>query len=374
MPTRYAIAKSTAIALFLASPLLLAQATPDPNVTPPPQLTPYTLHVYANLTQVPTLVINPDGKPIQPLTSDKFAISLDGGPAFHPTQLRIEGDDAISLAIVIDDSGTQLHFISDIAESLARLAPKDLHPKDHVSIYAVDCNIVQSVNDVPATSEAIRSGVTTVLNQPHLHGEKHKPSCGNSLHLWDAVGIATQKLGNVPSRRAVLLVSLGHEKGSVATFDQIVHIAQAEAAAIFPLRDIAEFSYQRHFESQTVSGLTGATTKAIAPTVTAPDPLSSLAQLTGGVAFDIQHSQMDDMLHRFIGMLRSRYIVEFPRPDNMLEGSHMIAISIPSHWTYLIRNTGTSIPLPDPSVLNDPNTVPSAPSPATFGNKPPKKQ
>src|SRR5471032_1066846 len=65
-----------AASALLSAATLLAQAPPPPQ-QPPADL--YTLHVYANLAQVPTLVINPDGNPIPPLTRDKFNISLDGG-------------------------------------------------------------------------------------------------------------------------------------------------------------------------------------------------------------------------------------------------------------------------------------------------------
>ncbi len=40
----------------------------------------------------------------------------------------------------------------EINEAIAGLAPTSLHPKDHVSIYALDCSLVKSVTDVPAES------------------------------------------------------------------------------------------------------------------------------------------------------------------------------------------------------------------------------
>jgi VWFA-related protein len=347
--------------------MLLAQAPspPDtPQQNPPPGL--YTLHVYANLAQVPTLIISADGRPFPPLTPSQLFVSLDGGPQFHPSQLRIEGDDPISLAIVIDDSGSQSHFLAGIADTLSKLVPKDLHPKDHVSIYAIDCKAVQSVDDVPVSADVIRLGVNSVLAAEGLHGDKRKPACSNAVHLWDVLAHAVDKLGETPSRRAILLISLGMEAGSTITFDQIAKLAQDNSVAIFGMRDIDEFSFQRSFRVQTASGLNGASSNAH-PT----DPLGHLALLTGGIVFDDRHFEIEDQLHRFIALLRGRYIVEFPRPDAGLPGSHQIQITIPSKWEYIVRYTGASIPLPDPSILSDPNTVPTAPSPATFGNKRP---
>jgi len=365
MPARRTLAYSLAVALilFVSIPKLRAQASPSTSA-PPPDL--YTLHVYANLAQVPTLVINPDGKPFPQLTRDQFFVSLDGGALFHPSQLRIEGDDAISLAIIVDDSGTQTHFITNIAETLSKLVPKDLHPKDHVSIYAIDCKAIQSVNDAPASPDVIRDGVTSALNAETLHGDKHKPSCAKSLHLWDVLAHTVDKLGETPSRRVVLFVSLGMDTGSTISFDDVALLAQTNSTAVFGMRDIEEYAFQRSFRDETSSGLNGDRSHTHVS-----DRLGRLAALTGGMVFDDQHFQIEEQLHRFIAMLRGRYIVEFPRPDNGIPGSHVIAISIPSKWNYFVRWTGASMPLADPSVFSDPNTVPSAPSPATFGNQRP---
>ena len=96
-----------------------------------------------------------------------------------------------------------------------------------------------------------------------------------------------------------------------------------------------------------------------------------MAALTGGMVFDVRHPQIDDMLQRFITMLRDRYIVEFPRPDNSAAGLHRIEITIPSHWNFIIKPTGASLPLPDPTQLADPNTIKSGPTTGKFGNNRP---
>jgi hypothetical protein len=351
--------------MALCGPKLLAQATAPPtDEAPPPGL--YTLKVYANLAQVPTLIISPDQKPFPPLTPDKFFVSLDGGPPFHPPQLRIEGDDAISLAIVLDASGDQTHFMDGIADMLSTLAVKDLHPKDRVSIYAMDCNAIQSVDNAPASPELIRKAVESVLAAPTLHGQKKKAACTGSVHLWDIIAHAVDKLGETPSRRVALVFSLGMESGSVTTLEQLEHLAQHNSVAVFGMRDVDEYMFQRRYRDLSSRALAGDNNRMYPE-----DRLSTLAATTGGMVFDNHHIQIQTQLHLFITMLRSRYIVEFPRPDNSAPGSHLIAITVPSHSNYLVRYTGASIPLPNPDVLKDPNTVPSAPSPATFGNRRP---
>ena len=68
MPARPPIASFLAVVLLLSGPTVLAQTPASPQNEPPPPPGLYTLHVYANLAQVPTLVINPDSKPFPPLT------------------------------------------------------------------------------------------------------------------------------------------------------------------------------------------------------------------------------------------------------------------------------------------------------------------
>ena len=63
-----------------------------------------TLHAYANLVQVPTLVLDRDLKPIVPIAEGRFFISIDGGPKFRVTHARLEGEDPITLAILLDVS------------------------------------------------------------------------------------------------------------------------------------------------------------------------------------------------------------------------------------------------------------------------------
>src|SRR5580698_1951598 len=119
MRRRSAFAIALAAAATLApvfAPLwapLWAQQQDDPP--PPPNL--YTLHVYTNLMQFPTIVLGPDLNPMKPVPREKFNVTIDGGPIFHPTKMRIEGDDPISLAVLLDAGGDQSSVLHAFAEA-----------------------------------------------------------------------------------------------------------------------------------------------------------------------------------------------------------------------------------------------------------------
>src|SRR5665213_1825381 len=143
MRRRSAIVLAAAAVFATVLPAVRAQQQDGPP--PPPNL--YTLHVYTNLMQFPTVVLGPDLKPVPPVPREKFAITLDGGPVFHPTKMRIEGDDPISFAVLLDAAGDQSKVLDTFTQAFAQMAPGAFHSKDVVSIYAVDCKVMRTLKD-----------------------------------------------------------------------------------------------------------------------------------------------------------------------------------------------------------------------------------
>src|SRR5579859_6538090 len=82
----------TLLATWTLLACLPAQLYAQEGEPPPPGTPMYTLHVYTNLVQLPTLVLNDELKPLPLLNKDQFTLSLDGGPVFRPTQIHLEGD------------------------------------------------------------------------------------------------------------------------------------------------------------------------------------------------------------------------------------------------------------------------------------------
>ena len=78
-------------------------------------------------------------------------------------------------------------------------------------------------------------------------------------------------------------------------------------------------------------------------------------------------------LRDFVALVRSRYIVEFPRPD-AAAGFHQLEISVEKLNGALIWPAGASVPVADPEVAKDPNTIISGPENAPpVGTKRPKQ-
>jgi hypothetical protein len=323
---------------------LIAQQVPAPSEAPI-----HTLHVYANLIQIPTLVLDSKWRLLKaPIPESRFSISIDYGPWFRATHVRQEGDDAISLSILLDVGGDSSKLMPKIADAIGGLAPLGLHEKDHVSIYAMDCDLVRSSNDVPAESAHLKMEVDQALQAwKTRQNAKPVPHCEQSVHLWDGVAFVISELSKLPGRRVIVAVSDGSDKGSRHSWNEVRTYAEAKGVAVFGVTYIPSDS-----------GISAA------PEVwrwSSEDPFHSLCELSGGVVSLTSPSMLTFTLERIVTMLRERYIVEFPRPANGTSGVHSQEIRI-AKGSYFIRPAGDSFPIPDAAVLADPTTVKSDPT------------
>ena len=309
----------------------------------------HTLHVYANLIQIPTLVLGPYREQIKkPIAESRFSVSIDSGRWFRVTHVRLEGDDPISLSILLDTGGDTTELMPKIGDAIAHLAPLSLHPKDHVSVYALDCSLVRTWNDVPAETVGLKAAVDDVLESWTLRRQKrHGADCRQTVHLWDALAYIVADLYKLPGRRVVLVVSDGRDRGSEHSWNDVRVYAQTAGVAVFGVTSIPPYMVG---DNRMFSRLSS------------ESPLPSLCELSGGMVLSTSVRSLEGTLTRFTTMLRQRYIVEFPRPANSTAGTHDIRVTIAKGEGNFIRSSGISVPLPDAAVLKDPTTVPSDPS------------
>ena len=306
----------------------------------PQETVPYTLHVYTDLVQIPALVLSPSRKTMPPIEAQQFRISLDSGPLFEPTHVRLEGEDPITLAILLDLSLDQRNLPETLSKDIASLVPDSLRPRDHISVYGLDCNLVSSANNIPADASEIERRIDAVLQSPNTHGKKAHSTCEDSVQLWGALGMIASQIASLPGRRVILAISSGYDGGDGVKWTDLKRFAATESIAIFgisiPSYDAAE---RLRFSGQ-------------------EDLFKIVCELTGGLRMRPQKNELPQALNRFVDLVRGRYILEFPRPVNATVGSHDIVVALNKTKAF-IRSSGISFPLPDPAVLSDPTTVPS---------------
>jgi hypothetical protein len=299
-----------------------------------------TLHVYTNTIQIPVLVLGENQEKIAPIAPDRFKVSFDGGPPFRASHVRLEGDDPISLTILLDMRGSELELSTNLENAIAELAPLSLGAKDHVSIYGLDCEFTQYASDTPADEEHLTKSIHEALQAAgDRRHAKHGSKCESQVHLWDALAFVTNQLSGQPGRRVILAVSDGQDKGSTHKWNEVRVFAQESAVAIFGMT----------YGPWLPDGFPGVGNAM-------EDPFRSICELSGGAVFPANRSDVANRLKGFVAMVRGRYIVEFPRPRNSTKGKHEFVVTIDKSKAF-IRSTGISVPLPDQKVLTDPTTV-----------------
>ena len=294
-----------------------------------------TLHVYTNLVQIPTLVLGHGRKPIARIDERKFFVSLDGGRKLRATHARLEGDDPISLTILMDLSQSDPGIILRADQAIASLAPLSLHAKDEVSIYGLDCQLIHPAHQGTTDAVTLKRQVDLVLQQSQSRDQRDmKRTCQNPLYLRDSLATIVQTLSKRPGRRVILAVTDGVDRGSRNSWNALSFFAQARSVAIFGLVQPADL---RNTQNEA--------------------PFNDLCQLSGGIVLPTSANDLGRQLAWAVTLIRGRYIVEFPRPVTTIGGPHILEITISSRDVF-IRPAGAAFPIDDPAILNDPTTVP----------------
>jgi hypothetical protein len=297
-----------------------------------------TLHVYTNLAQVPTLVLTKRHKEMPPVPPAQFRLSLDSGPAVPPAYVRVEGDDPISMAILIDTMVPKSELLPQVQEAVTGLARGSLGPQDRVSIYAMGCDLTLAADQITPDAKSLENAMNTAMATWAIRQRAGSGVTVSNAHtrtcrpLWDALSYVTEKLHQQPGRRVLVTISdWPADSGSTkATWWTVQERAQIESVAIF-----------------------GVLTKG---SEDPEDPFDSICELTGGVELFATQETLDQRLQELVTMVRHRYILEFPRSDDFKPGHHSIAVSILNSKAY-IRTTGVTFPVADPKVLADPTTL-----------------
>ncbi|HEX3966591.1 MAG TPA: hypothetical protein VHW70_01375 [Edaphobacter sp.] len=300
-----------------------------------------TLHVYTNLIQIPTLVLGPALDQIKkPIAENKFSVSVDSGPWFRASHVRREEDDPISLAILLDMRWGEGDFIPKLRDSITDLTPSLLHARDHVSIYVLGCDLMRSLNDVPADTLHLRDGVDEALR---FWSAQRTVVCLEQDHLWDALSYVAGQLYQLPGRRVILALSLGFDKGSKHTWNETRRYLEDTGVAVFGV-------------SHSIPGVQIEQREL--------NLFGSVCESSGGLVSRATVPTFAAAVKTFVTMVRDRYIVEFPRPSNATPGPHDMRVKIDDHRVGLITAAGISLPVQDPAVLADPATVSAGPKDA----------
>jgi len=308
-----------------------ALPTHDDNIT--------TLRVYADLVQIPTLVLGKNYQAVPPIAENRFFVSIDGGPKFRVTHARQEGDDPISLAILLDLGQSETELMNRIDDAISGLS---LTARDRLWVYALDCKLYRSTVHDPTDPAVVKQAVDSVLALWNARaGVRPGGSC--PLYLWDSVSVVTKELQARPGLRVMLVVSDGVDRGSRNNWNAVREYAQGSSVAIF--------------------GVTGVTNSRV------ENAFNSVCQLSGGILLPANPQNLATQMQWLMTMVRGRYIVEFPHPVTTKPAHLLMEITIAKSHDF-IRPAGAAVLVDDPKILNDPMTVlPDASYAPQVGNR-----
>src|ERR1700744_1416547 len=146
---------------WAAALLLVAAVSPGAVGQAQDEKPAFTLKAYESLMQVPALVLDSSMRPMRrAVDPGRFMVSLDSGKKFSPTNVRVEGDDPLELAIVLDVSGSQKKLVESFPGIAEEFASAALKPQDHLSIYALDCgHLFKATDRMGPDPQAVRQAM-----------------------------------------------------------------------------------------------------------------------------------------------------------------------------------------------------------------------
>ncbi len=315
-----------------------------------------TIHVYVNRMQIPVLILDPSRHPARPIPASRFLVNLGGVPPFAPTNVRLEEDDPISLAVLVDRSDADEFLWEGLGKAAGELA-RSLRPQDTVEVYGIDgCKLRRFGLALPPDTARLQIEFETAAAvKPYSMVRKQQGPCLRPVSLWESMLYVGSVLGRRPGRRILMALTDGQAAGPVEQMDGLHRLLNAESISVFAVRHgeagVGSFMVQMDQGRSIRDG--GRASTGNAPMNLTGDftwsgyPLGIEAESSGGIVMSASLQSLPRTLAEVIARVRGRYIVEFPRPAGLTAGTRAISVSIGKTRNF-IRPAGISVPPASP--------------------------
>jgi hypothetical protein len=314
-----------------ALPLRAATAAPAIAATP------------GSTLEMPLLVTDHLHRPVDDVSLEKLRLKTATGAQISPIAMRREGDDPISLAILIDASRDSFHDLAKLGDEFAGLVGSELLPADRITMYAADCTMTRSMNNAVPDAAALRKGVSDAMTFPTLHGGKDHSACGKTFPLWDDVAVAVAGLSHAPGRRVILLISSGENGGGKYDWMTVEQYAFDQGVAIFGLRDKRQADaddFSRNSLTTTHGTGTGAVSFTPPPALRSANNLELLCANDGGLTLTSAPEFRRDGIAGILFLIRNRFILTIPKDSYRVGTTHGVKITQIPLTPYFMTATG----------------------------------
>jgi Ca-activated chloride channel family protein len=266
-----------------------------------------TLKVVTGLVAISAVVKSKDGEAKAGLTKDDFVLKQDGKE--EPIRYFSRGSDLpLSLALMVDTSGSQQTFIGDEALASDVFFETMLGRKeDRAMLVQFDSSVLQ-LKSMTNSASALHFALS--------HVSQRGSGAGGTL-LYDAIyGVAKNILASETGRKAMVILSDGGDNGSRRTLAEAIEQAQRSDVQIYSVL----YSMRNSLSASDIGR-----PPAFDPGLGA---LQKLSESTGGRVFTVSHTLSLREIFEQIGQdLRLQYELGYkPPPDTQPNSYHKLEL------------------------------------------------
>jgi Ca-activated chloride channel family protein len=313
--------------------------TPKPTPTPaPPKDDDFdVIRVSSNLVMIPVSVTDAKGQPVRGLQMADFSVQEEGRPQ-EIAQIGDPEEVPLSIALLIDVSGSTNTRFDFEKEAAARFLKQVLKPADRASLFVIDRTPV--LGQTGATAEVAANGVLSL--QP-------ASDKGPTAFFDTAVEAAQYLADKSPSqhRKVILVISDGVDnfseriKKAIGTTREEQSSVSAQTRSNVNNRALVEVQREVQradavFYSINPSGNTMYLNQI---TKRGQDGLQQIAEATGGTAFVPEKAEdLDRVFTQIAGELRAQYLLQYYSNSQATGGQfRRVAVTSPSHPELRLR-------------------------------------
>src|SRR5262245_51889003 len=273
------------IVLALAA-TVLAQDSPKDDKN-------YTLGVDVQLVQIPVSVLDLQGRSIDGLVKDDFAIFEDG--VQQDISLFKHEDVPLSVGLVIDNSGS-MHNKRERVNRAALEFARDSNPEDETFIVNFDDAAYLEQDFTSSIDDLVRA-----LSSLDTRGE---------TALYDAVYLSSDHLKEgTRDKKALLVISDGEDNKSRYNLDRVINNLRNSKVAVYAIGLLEEEDLKGSIFHKP-------------PANKAKEVLEKFASTTGGSAyFPRSVDEVAGLCRRIAHDLRNQYTLGYTPSNRRLDGS-----------------------------------------------------
>ena len=280
------------LVIVLSSFIVLAQETPQ-KLEKQDKDKDYTLSVVVEEVQLPISVLDKDGRPVNGLTKNDFAIFEDN--VQQQIQIFKHEDIPLSLGLIIDNSGSMRNKRERV-NSAALTFARESNPEDETFIVNFDDAAYLEQDFTGSIGDLIDA-----LDNIDTRGE---------TALYDAVYLSVDHVkAGKKDKRVLLLVSDGEDNVSKYGLNKVVEALRESKVTLYAI-GLLEENDQR-----------GGLFKK-PPSKKAKEVLQKFAEITGGQAyFPKSLDEVEELVKDIAHEIRNHYTVSYTPSNRKLDGS-----------------------------------------------------